>query len=153
MKLLEENYVWTPRNSKTDQTFSFIVPETIEQIKIRFEYSPGKEEDPAVCLPPVRDALNRYYDNYPRDLQPMQEEKFIPIKNLITLSLDKDGVYLGNAHRWAPQQEHLISVQKASLGFVPPAILAGKWNGMLHLHEVLSGTCTGHLLVEGETAT
>lgn len=153
MKLFEEIYVWSPCDSQTDQSFSFFVPETVEQIRIRFEYSPGKEEDPAVCLPPVHDALNRYYDSYPRELQPMKEENFIPIKNLVTISLDKDGVYLGNAHRWAPQQEHLISVRKASLGFVSPAVLAGKWHGMLHLHEILSGKCTGHLLVEGESTT
>lgn len=151
MKLLEEEYQWTPYDSQTEESFCFFVSEHVEQIRIRFEFSPGKEEDPSLCLPPIEQALNRYYDSYPRELQPMNEEEFVPIKNLITLSLDKEGVYLGNAHRWAPQQEHLISVHKASLGFVPPEKMAGKWHGMLHLHEILSEMCTGHLVVEGES--
>ena len=151
MKLLEEKYEWTPCDSQTDESFCFCVPDNIQQIRIRFEFSPGKEEDPAPCLPPIQEALNRYYDSYPREMQPMNEDSFMPIKNLITISLDKDGVYLGNAHRWAPQQEHLISAQKASLGFVSPEEMAGKWHGMLHLHEILSETCTGHLIVEGES--
>ena len=150
IKLFEENYTWTPRDSQTDQPFHFCVPETIGQIRILFEFSPGKEVNPDICLSPVHEAMLRYYGKYPRKAQPMKEEKFLPVKNLITLSLDKDGVYLGNAHRWATRQEHVVSTREASLGFVPPRSMEGEWQGMLHLHEVLSERCTGHVVVEGE---
>ena len=79
----------------------------------------------------------------------MKKESFLPVKNLITISLDKDGVYLGNAHRWATTQEHLISVNQVSRGFLPPEKMEGEWHGMLHLHEILSEKCSGHLIVEG----
>ena len=75
----------------------------------------------------------------------------MPIKNLITNSLEREGVYLGNAHRWAPEQEHLITAEQASLGFVPPQAMEGNWNGMLHLHEIISPCCTGELRIEGRT--
>ncbi|HBI64116.1 MAG TPA: hypothetical protein DDX51_03255 [Clostridiales bacterium] len=150
MRLLEEVYQWTPQDSQTDASFCFYVSEGMKQIRIRFEFSPGTETDPRLCFPPIEKAMNRYYDSYPRALQPMEKESFLPVKNLITISLDKDGVYLGNAHRWATEQEHLISAEQASLGFLPPEKMAGEWHGMLHLHEILSETCTGHLIVEGE---
>ena len=92
MKLLEEKYEWTPCDSQTDESFCFCVPDNIQQIQIRFEFSPGKEEDPALCLPPIQEALNLYYDSYPREMQPMNEDSFMPIKNLITISLDKDDI-------------------------------------------------------------
>ncbi|MDO5132586.1 MAG: hypothetical protein Q4D81_06355 [Eubacteriales bacterium] len=151
MRLLEEVYQWRTHDSQTDVPFSFQVPEGMEQIRIRFGFFPGKETDPLICLPPIEQSMNRYYGYYPRALQPMEKEHFIPIKNLITISLDKDGVYLGNAHRWATSQEHVLSAGHASLGFVPPEKMAGKWRGTLHLHEILSERVTGHLIVEGET--
>lgn len=81
----------------------------------------------------------------------MDADQFLPVKNLITLSLEREGVYLGNAHRWAPQQEHVIAVEQASLGFVSPESMEGSWTGMLHLHEIISPNCTGQLRIEGRT--
>ena len=120
MQLFEKKYQWTSQDSQTDVSFCFHVPEGLEQIRIRFTFSPGTESNPEICLPEIEGAMNRYYDSYPRDLQPMKKESFLPVKNLITISLDKDGVYLGNAHRWATTQEHLISVNQVSRGFLPP---------------------------------
>lgn len=34
----------------------------------------------------------------------MTVQQYLPVKNLITLSLEKDGVYLGNGHRWDTAQ-------------------------------------------------
>lgn len=149
MQLFEKKYQWTSQDSQTDVSFCFHVPEGLEQIRIRFTFSPGTESNPEICLPEIEGAMNRYYDSYPRDLQPMNKESFLPVKNLITISLDKDGMYLGNAHRWATTQEHLISVNQVSRGFLPPEKMEGEWHGMLHLHEILSEKCSGHLIVEG----
>lgn len=148
MKLLEINYQWTPKDSQTDVCFRFHVPEGMEQVRIRFEYSPEKETDPEICFPHIEEALDQYYDDYPRSLQPMEKEHYIPVKNLITISLDKDGVYLGNAHRWESLKDYVISVGRVSRGFVHPEKIAGEWRGMLHLHEILSERCDGHLIVE-----
>lgn len=150
MRLLEEVYQWRTHDSQTDVSFYFDVAEGVEKIRIRFGYFPGTETDPLICIPPIEQSMNRYYGCFPRALQPMEKEHFLPIKNLVTLSLDKDGVYLGNAHRWATRQEHVISCGQASLGFLPPEKMEGKWHGMLHLHEILSERVTGHLIVEGE---
>lgn len=149
MILLEQRYVWGPEDSQHDVPFAFDCPEHIALLRIRFAYEPGKEEAREICLPPIEQALTRYYDSYPRTMQPMAAEQFLPIKNLITISLEREGVYLGNAHRWAPEQEHELTTKHASLGFVPPERLSGRWNGMLHLHEILSPRCTATLQIEG----
>lgn len=149
MILLERDYVWEPEDSQTDVRFDFTCPKNVSRLRIYFSYAPGKEEREEICIPQIGQALARYYDRYPPAMQPMTAEQFLPVKNLITLSLEREGIYLGNAHRWAPEQMHEITAERASLGFVPPQKLAGSWSGMLHLHEIISSRCTGTLRIEG----
>ncbi len=151
MVLLEQSYQWTPEDTGQDVLFAFTCPPEIQSVLIRFWFSPGSEYAEAICKQQIEDALTRYYDRYPREIQPMKADQFMPIKNLITISLEREGIYLGNAHRWAPKQEHLLTVERASLGFVPPESIEGCWTGMLHLHEIISPCCTGDLRIEGRT--
>lgn len=87
----------------------------------------------------------------------MDEDRVLPesvgaLKNLITISLSKDGEYLGNAHRWQKNQVHEISEKQASLGFVSPDRLEGTWEGMIHLHAVCTPQCEGMLMIEGRVS-
>ena len=149
MVLLEQNYRWTPQDAQHDVLFSFVCPEGTAEVRLYFTFSPGRETADEICRPQVEKALTRYYDCYPRELQPMQADKFLPVKNLITISLDKDGQYIGNAHRWDTAQEHILTTETAPRGFTPPSRLEGAWGGMLHLHEIISPECCGTLRVEG----
>lgn len=151
MLLFEQSYRWTPLDTAHDVPFAFRCPPEVTAVCIRFSFAPGKEHAEAICRPQIEAALTRYYDRYPRDIQPMQPEQFLPVKNLITISLMREGVYLGNAHRWAPEQTHVLTAERASLGFVPPQAIAGHWTGMLHLHEICSPCCMGELRIEGRT--
>lgn len=148
--LLERTFVWNPAHSASDVPFDFFCPTSVQELHISFTYAPG-EDDSVACIRQVEDAIARYYDRYPRELEPMTVQQYLPVKNLITLSLEKDGVYLGNGHRWDTAQEHVISADHASFGFSPPQAMHGQWCGMLHLHEIISPTCTGTLRVEGRT--
>ncbi len=147
--LLERSYAWTPEDAQRDIPFAFCCPSDITELRISFSYAPSLETEEERCRPQVEKALRRYYDCYPHTLQPMDANRFLPVKNLITLSLDKDGVYLGNAHRWDPKQEHILNIEWASRGFVPPKQMAGDWTGMLHLHEIISPCCEAQLKIEG----
>lgn len=149
MILLECSFCWKPADSRHDVPFLFICPPEADAIRITFSFSPGMESSEALCIPQIEAAMTRYYDQYPRALQKMKAENFLPVKNLITISLDHAGEYIGNAHRWAPEQQHMITTEQASLGFVPPEKLEGEWSGMLHLHEIISPICQGYLKIEG----
>ena len=147
--LLEQAYQWSSQDTSSDIVFSFQCPAEVEELVVSFTYSPGEEATREICLPAVQAAVTRYYGGYPQEIEPMTAEQFLPVKNLITLSLAREGVSLGNAHRWAPEQEHVISCRYASSGFCCPAAMSGTWTGMLHLHEVLSPICKGYLRIEG----
>lgn len=146
--LFDQSFVWHPAHSASDVPFAFSCPASVQELHISFTYAPGDETN-AACVRQVEDAITRYYDRYPRELEPMTVQQYLPVKNLITLSLEKDGVYLGNGHRWDTAQDHVISTDYASFGFSSPQDMQGQWRGMLHLHEIISPTCTGTLRVEG----
>ena len=146
--LLEREFIWHPKHSSSDVRFAFLCPEQVEELHIYFTYAPGEECD-AECIRQVEQAVTRYYDRYPREAEPMTVQQYLPVKNLITLSLAKDGVYLGNGHRWDTRQEHILSQTYAASGFCSPKTMQGQWTGMLHLHEIISSECTGTLRVEG----
>lgn len=150
MTLFEQTYHFGPQDTETHVAFSFDCPENTAQLRILLEFSPMVETDEKICRPQIERALEQYYADYPRALQPMDWQQFMPIKNLITLSLDREGEYVGNAHRCSGQQEHHIGTRTASRGFLPVKELRGHWGGMLHLHEVISPCCTARLVVEGE---
>ena len=97
-------------------------------------------------------AVRRYYDGRGLEYDQISPESIGSLKNLITISLSKDGSYLGNAHRWQKNQVHEITKTKAAPGFVCPPRVAGKWEGMIHLHAVCTLKCEGRLIIEGRVS-
>ena len=152
MILLRERYRWKTEDSKTDVKFSFVCPGEVTGIRILFSFDPDALEDPEACRPMIEQAIRQYYDNRPLEWDRIRPESIGPLKNLITISLSKDGEYLGNAHRWQKNQVHEISETEASPGFVAPRRLAGSWEGMIHLHAVCTPRCQGQLIIEGRVS-
>ncbi len=147
MELYRKSYTFYPEDTATDVQFAFDCSEQAEELQIQFSFSPDAEPSEEICRPQIEQAIRDYHADYDPSLQPMDWKRHMPVKNLITLSLDREGVYLGNAHRWNKQQIHRIRTDRAALGFVPPERLAEHWSGMLHLHEVISEKVEAELIV------
>lgn len=148
MILFHKTWQWTPADTKTDVSFSFTCPEHTEALCLTFSFSPDALREEQACLPPIEHALEQYYDGRDRNREPMEASGFLPLKNLITLSLSREGVYMGNAHRWQASQVHVLTKEKADPGFTVPERLEGDWEGMLHLHAICTSACGGELTVE-----
>ena len=119
-----------PEQDKTNIPLEFTVPEGIGKLIIDYEYAPKILEDDEQAEKLLAQSIEKYlgdeYKAEPRD--------FMPVKNLITLSLDDNGVYRGAAHRQADKQRHEISKDFASAGFVKGEIHSGKWQVVLNVH-------------------
>lgn len=119
-----------PEQDKTNIPLEFTVPEGIDKMIIDYEYSPKMLEDREKAEALLKESIEKYlgdeYKAEPRD--------FFPVKNLITLSLDGNGVYRGAAHRQADKQHHEISREFASPGLIKGEIHAGKWQVVLNVH-------------------
>lgn len=121
----------TTDNDKTNLIHRFDVPENITSLKIKYSYSPKTVENREKAVSLVRSCFEKYDETIvgkPAD--------YLPIKNLITLSVDENGKYRGAAHRQANEQTHIISKSFASPGFTKGKIGSGEWDIMLNVHFI-----------------
>ena len=130
MLIFEKKGKVFPEQDKTNIPLSFTVPNGIEKLVIDYEYSPKILDDEEKATEMLEKSIEKYlgteYKAEPKD--------FMPVKNLITLSLDENGNYRGAAHRQTDQQQHEISRDFASAGFEKGEITSGIWTLVLNVH-------------------
>ena len=144
MILLDAKGKITLHNNKTNLIHRFDVPNGLKALKISFEYSPKTLENREKAIEEVKACLEKYdevCEGRPAD--------YLPIKNLVTLSLDANVRYIGAAHRQSNKQEHIISADNSSVGFIKTEIEQGEWDIMLNVHSV-SCDVDYKIIVEGE---
>ncbi len=146
--LKETEICLRPDDERSNRYIPFSVPEGIKRLFITYSYSPKILEDKEksyelICENILRDApedVNRYPDY----------EEFMPLKNLVTLSLDSPEEFRGAAHRHDETQFHEIGENFASPGFLKSKIIAGEWRLSLNIHAVVTDICTCRIKIEGE---
>lgn len=144
MTIFEASGTLGRENSKTNTVLEFDVPTGIKVLKISYSYSPKSPKDKDTCIREITECFEKY-----EGAAPHNPEDYLPVKNLLTLSLDCCGEYRGAAHRQADRQEHIISQDYASYGFIKGKIKAGKWDAVLNAHNI-SCDITYRLKVEGD---
>lgn len=121
----------TTANDKTNLIHKFDVPANVKALKIKYQYSPKTLENREKAITIIKDCFDKYDETLvgrPAD--------YLPVKNLITLSADSCGIYRGAAHRQSNNQEHIISENFASPGFMKGAIQKGEWDIVLNVHSI-----------------
>lgn len=140
----------TPDNNKTHIRIPFQLDEDCSRLRLKFEYSPKVLEDRGRSL----ELLNQSFDAYllPEQKAPAlaQADNYIPLKNLITLSLDDPLGYRGACHRHDPVQELALAAREASPGLLPGPLPAGDWEVTLSVHSIVTDTCNYLLQVWAE---
>lgn len=138
--VLHKAAVLTSFDTKRNISWYFELEEDAEFLDITYSYTPKKLEDKEKteekimeCL--LKDAPDTYEEYLP------EREKFAPLVNLVTISLDGPDGYVGAAHRHPNVQSHRISSAFASVGFVKTRIKKGKWRLMLNIHAVVTDEC------------
>lgn len=129
MIIFEKKGKVTPDNDKTNIAYDFEVPEGTKKLVIEYAYSPKELEDRQKALELIRRELENYLGNNNE-----KAENYLPVKNLITLSLDENGKYRGAAHRQPNSQKIEISAESCTPGFTKGAPESGKWRIVLNVH-------------------
>ena len=147
--LLEKTLNITEKQEKTNIVIPFDVPQNVEKLHLSFSYTPkvlmNEDKAKAKALACLRHDSECYREFKDEDIK-----KFLPIVNLITLSLDDPEKYRGCAHRHSPTQRHSISLESASSGFYKGEIISGEWKVNLHVHALVTDYCECKLKVEAE---
>lgn len=146
MILLEKEFAVFPENEKTNISFPFAVPEGADSLKFTFSYSPkvlcDDERAKWLIENNIKKDAGEFADEYPC------WQEFLPLKNLITLSVDDAEGYRGCAHRQAEYMEHIISEDFASPGFNKGKIKEGQWKAVLNIHGIVTEKTDCKLKVE-----
>ncbi|MCI3921101.1 hypothetical protein MO973_12730 [Paenibacillus sp. TRM 82003] len=147
-ELLTAEGTLTPLSSKTHITYQFHIDEPHEAVTIDFQYSPKALEDPDAARPLIERALEKYAEPSIAELHAKQWERYAPLMNLLTLSVDDPEGFRGSAHRHPPEQRHELAKDGASPGFIAGPIVRGVWKITISVHCVVTPTCNYRLTVK-----
>lgn len=147
MKILsEKEIVLTAENEKTNILIPFSVEEESERLIITYSYSPKELGDSESAKALIEENLLR--DTHGgRNFYPDYKE-YLPLKNLVTLSLNSPEKYMGAAHRQDREQRHIISEDFSSVGFLKGKIIKGQWTLYLNVHAVVTENCLCKIKIE-----
>lgn len=134
----------TPDSNKTNLVRRFDVPDNLKTLKISFSYSPKALENREKAIAEIKSCFEKY-----NETMPLKPADCLPVKNLVTISADDENGYRGAAHRQDSEQEHIISEDYASPGFIKGKITQGEWDIILNVHSI-SCDVDYILKVEGE---
>lgn len=118
-------------NDKTNLIHRFDVPSGVKIMTVKYNYSPKTLENREKAVSIVKDCFEKYDETLIG-----KPAEYLPVKNLVTISIDENGNYRGAAHRQANEQTHILSEEKASLGFIKGKINEGEWDIVLNVHSV-----------------
>lgn len=146
--LFDQSFAFTVADVRKNILLPFETEQDYDRLVLRLRYGPKVIRDPEIIQPQIQKCVETYFPaGY--QLTEADMEEFQQLLNFVTLSLDKDGVYVGCAHRHPPEQTLVISERGSSWGFAPTAASAGMWRAVLHVQAVVTGTVNYRLQVYG----
>lgn len=144
--LLEKEIILTPENEKTNILLPFTVQKDSKKLIITYSYWPKELGDCERAREFIeKNLLNDTHGD--RELYPSYKE-YLPLKNLVTLSLNSPYGYMGAAHRQDKDQHHIISEGFSSVGFLKSKIIKGQWTLYLNVHALVTEKCTCKVKIE-----
>ncbi|CAM4062650.1 hypothetical protein [Saccharibacillus endophyticus] len=147
LKLLDTQGRVTPEDSRTHIRIPFELNTSCSRLNFRFEYAPKVLEDREQAVKLLQDSYEIYILPEQREQANARAERHLPLKNLITLSLDDAQGYRGACHRHDPLQELFVSQHEASPGLMAGEVAAGSWNVTLSLHCIVTDICDYRLQI------
>jgi hypothetical protein len=107
------------------------MPKGVKTLTIKYNYSPKYIEDRVKAVEIIRECFDKYDEQIIG-----KPANYLPVSNLITISVDENGKYRGAAHRQSNAQVHILSKTFASPGFTKGEIEQGEWDITLNVHSV-----------------
>ena len=138
-RILYKKFTFSPDDARKNILIPFQTERDYDSLVIRLKYGPKTVRDPKIILPQIEECVKKYFPSG-KQLTEEDMKDFSQLLNFVTLSLDRDGEYVGCAHRHPPEQTIVISNTVSSRGFDPVPVSAGDWRIVLHVQAVVVGT-------------
>lgn len=141
-----ENKV-TPSDTRSHHRYNFKLDRPCAGLWIKFEYAPKNLEDRELATALIKRSIERYVEPERQKLALERAEQYLPLRNLITVSIDDSRGHRGACHRQDPVQKLYLSARKSSPGLTTGIIPAGTCTVTLSLHAIVTEHCTYRLKV------
>lgn len=141
--LLEKELRLTPSDNEQLFCFDLCLPEDYDALEITYDYAPKWLSDRAEAQQLIDAGMVRYAI----DKREIDWESFLPLANMITLSLECEGEFVGAAHRHHPQQRLVLSEQWSTPGLPRRKVCAGNWRVVVCTNAIVSALVVYHFSV------
>ncbi|NOU71858.1 hypothetical protein GC098_10575 [Paenibacillus sp. LMG 31458] len=148
--ILDVQGIVHPNASKTHISYRFHLGTHGGKLRIHFAYEPKNLDDREQSKTMIFESINKYTEPNQRERIQAKWESFLPLKNLITVSVDDPERHRGAGHRHDPEQLLVISELESSPGFVSGKMLTGMWHVTLSLHAIVTESCRYTLQIHQE---
>lgn len=151
-RILKEVYFLSQSNHHIHLKIPFELSKSYSYLKVHFRYEQQKGRG---------EGAEKYFAALMPEFFVQEEQEivtikdFLPVCNLLTLSIRYEGNYLGFYHQIGDEEEIILSQTASSLGFRPSAIVAGEWEIQVNQNYRLSeaGTLKIEVVVGGENTS
>lgn len=137
-----------PEQSATNVELPFVLETAMDSLTIEYEYWPKVLSDDELARRMLNAGMEHCVEEQDRAQFPINE--FLPLVNLVTLSVDAPDGYRGCAHRHDSEQLHVLRAEDSSPGFDDGEIMAGEWKVVINVHAVVTEPCNYRLKVTAE---
>ncbi|WP_083204999.1 hypothetical protein [Bacillus sp. FJAT-27264] len=131
----------TPAGSKSHIVYRFFVPNGAERLAVHFTYGPKYLEDQEKARLLIEQGIDTYFEAEYLEQAKARWQSYLPLQNLITVSVDAPDGHRGAAHRHDREQLHILSRHEATPGLVQGEIIPGMWEVTLSLHAIVTDVC------------
>jgi hypothetical protein len=147
MELLDLQGYASPEDSKTHIRIPFELDGGCGKLNLRLQYAPKTLENREKALQLLKNSYDLYILPENREFAMENADRHLPLKNLITLSLDDARGYRGACHRQDEVQELFVSERDASPGLMSGELVPGSWSVTLSLHCIVTDICDYRLQI------
>lgn len=138
--------VLTPSCSKSHISYSFHLKKESDRLQIEFSYEPKKLSDREKSKALILEGIQNYVD-FDQERIAKEWETYLPVQNLLTISVDDSIEFRGCAHRQSDSQQLFLEKNHASPGLIPGRIIPGQWRITISIHAVVTDNCKYRLHV------
>ncbi|GGA44091.1 hypothetical protein [Paenibacillus physcomitrellae] len=137
----------TPCCSRSHIAYRFFLPRPGGKLCVDFAYGPKNLEDREKAKTLIEESVGLYVEEEFQEQAKARWESHLPLKNLITVSVDAPDGHRGAAHRHDPEQHLVISRDEASPGLEHGELFKGLWEVTLSVHAIVTDGCAYSLQI------
>jgi hypothetical protein len=135
----------TPDDTRQHIAYRFTLDQPAAKIWLRFNYTPKVLKDNELAKPLIIAGIDLYAAPQQKQLLQGGWERYLPLNNLITVSVDDPEGYRGACHRHDPEQLLYLAERDSSPGLTKGKLIAGQWSVTLSFHAIVTEQCSYQL--------